>query len=174
LSKILHLFEKSFKLEADVLFYDKENPDILEYIDKRLKPQIQWYENKAVNNLIGFRSAKGSIIILSLVISLANAAVFGKESEIVQAISLITAAIVIAITSFLQLTNPQESWILFRSTAEKLKSEYHLFMQKVKPYSEISDEASKNKLFVERVEKIIAEEGVEYFKFQKPKTDNNR
>jgi hypothetical protein len=47
-------------------------------------------------------------------------------------------------------------------------------MQKVKPYSEISDEASKNKLFVERVEKIIAEEGVEYFKFQKPKTDNNR
>ena len=77
-------------------------------------------------------------------------------------------------TNNVMLTNPQESWILFRSTAEKLKSEYHLFMQKVKPYSEISDEASKNKLFVERVEKIIAEEGVEYFKFQKPKTDNNR
>jgi hypothetical protein len=74
------LFEKPFKLEADVLFYDKENPDILEYIDKRLKPQIRWYETKAVNNLIGFRSAKGSIIILSLVISLANAAVFGKQS----------------------------------------------------------------------------------------------
>ena len=174
MGKILKLFENPFKIEADVLFYDKENPDILEYIEKRLKPQIQWYETKAINNLVGFRSAKGSIIILSLIISLANAAVFGTESEIVQAISLITAAIVIAITSFLQLTNPQESWVLFRSTAEKLKSEYHLFMQNVKPYSEIPEEASRNKLFVERVEKIIAEEGVEYFKFQKPKTDNTQ
>jgi Protein of unknown function (DUF4231) len=78
------------------------------------------------------------------------------------------------ITSFLQLTNPQESWILFRSTAEKLKSEYHLFMQKVKPYSEIPEEASRNNLFVERVEKIITEEGAEYFKFQKPKIDNTQ
>lgn len=55
--------------------------------------------------------------------------------------------------------------ILFRSTAERLKSEYHLFMQKTKPYSEISDEISRNKLFVERLERIIAEEGFEYFKF---------
>jgi hypothetical protein len=171
--KILKFFDNPFEKEEDQ-FYDKENPDISDYIRKRLKLQIKWYENKALTNLIRFRSAKGSIIILSLIISIANAAVFGEPSYTVQAISLITSAIVIAITSFLQLTNPQESWILFRSTAEKLKSEYHLFMQKVKPYSEIPEEASRNNLFVERVEKIITEEGAEYFKFQKPKIDNTQ
>jgi hypothetical protein len=31
MGKILKLFENPFKIEADVLFYDKENPDILEY-----------------------------------------------------------------------------------------------------------------------------------------------
>jgi Protein of unknown function (DUF4231) len=149
---LLHFFERIFKIKADEIYYDKEDPDISQYIEKR-KPQIQWYETKALTNLFGFRSAKGSIIILSLIISIANAAVFGRQNELVQAISLITSAVVIAITSFLQLTNPQESWILFRSTAERLKSEYHIFMQKAKPYSEISEETSRNKLFVEKVEK---------------------
>lgn len=74
----------------------------------RLKPEaINWD-----------RSSKGLIIILSLVVSLSNAAVFGQDSIPVQTASLLASSIVIAITAFLQFTNPQENWILFRSTGK--------------------------------------------------------
>lgn len=150
--------------EIDDLFYKQEDSDLADYINKRLKPKIKWYEIKARNNQLGFRSSKGLIIVLSLIVSLANAAVFGQNSVSVQIASVLSSSIIIAITAFLQLTNPQENWVLFRSTAEKLKREYFLFKEEVKPYSDIMDKKGKAKAFVENVETIISEEGKDYFR----------
>jgi ABC-type multidrug transport system fused ATPase/permease subunit len=155
--------------QIDNLFYN-EDPDLAHYIDKRLKPKIRYYEIKARNNQLGFKSSKGLIIILSLVVSLSNAAVFGQDSIPVQTASVLASSIVIAITVFLQFTNPQENWILFRSTAEKLKREYFLFKQDVKPYSDINGKKNKAKVFVENLENIMSEEGIEYFQSLKSLT----
>ena len=70
------------------LFYNQEDPDLAHYIDRRLKPKIRYYEIKARNNQLGFKSSKGLIIILSLVVSLSNVAVFGQDSIPVQIASV--------------------------------------------------------------------------------------
>jgi hypothetical protein len=131
--------------QIDNLFYNQEDPELTHYMNKRLKPKIRYYEIKARNNQLGFKSSKGLIIILSLVVSLSNAAVFGQYSIQVQIASVLASSIIIAITAFLQFTNPQENWILFRSSAEKLKREYYLFKQDVKPYSDFNDKKTRRK-----------------------------
>lgn len=139
--------------EIEDLFYGQEDSDLVHYINKRLKPKIKWYEIKARNNQLKFKSSKGSIIVLSLIVSISNAAVFGQDSISVQIATVLSSSVIIGISAFLQLTNPQENWVLFRATAEKLKREYFLFKQDIKPYSDIAD--NKNKTFVENVEAIM-------------------
>jgi hypothetical protein len=61
------------------------------------------------------------------------------------------------------LTKSQEDWILFRATAERLKSEYQSFVFGASPYYfEEKDIAKKNKLFVERIESIYLTEGSDF------------
>jgi hypothetical protein len=78
--------------------------------------------------------------------------------------SAILGSIIVGITGLLQLTKAQESWILFRSTAEALKKEYNLYMLRAGDYSnpDLTVE-DRDKIFVERVEAIITMEGTKYF-----------
>ena len=156
---------------TETKFYDNISsstpPDISEYIEKRFKPQLNWYRRKASVNMLRFRILRISIIILSFITSIINA--IGLAINYTQGIQLFTAivtALILTLTSLLQLTKSQEDWILFRATAERLKSEYQSFVFGASPYyfkGENKDiVAKKNKLFVERIENIYLTEGSDF------------
>ena len=79
---------------------------------------------------------------------------------------------IVAIAGVIQLTKAQESWLLYRSTAETLAREYNLYMLKAGDYSEpsLTDE-KRNKLFVERAESIMSTEGTRYVSLRQQKSE---
>lgn len=160
-------------------YYQTLTPTISDYLEKRFKPQLEWYEKKAKDNMLRFRVLRISIIVLSLLISIVNATGLASNSnDTARGTQLFTAIIsssILGFTSFLQLTKSQEDWILFRSTAERLKSEYQLFMHNTKPYSDFAtnDETSKTKLFIERIENIYLTEGSEFTSRHKQQLDQS-
>jgi hypothetical protein len=155
---------------TETKFYDNISsipPDISEYIEKRFKPQLNWYERKASVNMLRFRILRISIIILSFLTSIINAIglVSNNYTIGIQLFTAIVTALILTLTSLLQLTKSQEDWILFRATAERLKSEYQSFVFGASPYhfeKEEKDIAKKNILFVERIENIYLTEGSDF------------
>jgi hypothetical protein len=159
---------------TETKFYDNilssTPPDISEYIEKRFKPQLNWYEKKASANMLRFRILRISIIILSFITSTINATglLSNNYTPGIQLFTAIVTALILTLTSLLQLTKSQEDWILFRATAERLKSEYHSFVFGASPYYFEGEEdkdiitKKKNKLFVERIENIYLTEGSEF------------
>lgn len=101
------------------------------------------------------------IIIVGTLIPIIN--VFGFQNNIsdtgVRIWSSIFGGTIAILTGFLQLAKAHESWILYRSTAESLKREYHLFSLYAGEYAAERDSDNRTQLFIRRVESIIAAEG---------------
>jgi hypothetical protein len=100
-----------------------------------------------------------------------------QKDLIVRIISSILGSMIVGATGILQLTKAQESWIVFRSTAETLKKEYNLYMLKAGDYSDsnLIDE-KRDRLFIERSESIMAMKGTKYFSLRQksePSTKNS-
>jgi Protein of unknown function (DUF4231) len=90
-------------------------PTISDYLERRFKPQLEWYEKKAKDNMLRFRVLRISIIGLSLLISIVNATGLTSNSTATtketQLFTAIISASILGFTSFLQLTKSQEDWI---------------------------------------------------------------
>jgi Protein of unknown function (DUF4231) len=140
---------------------DKQ-PNVSDYMKKRLENQLNWYDKKAKSNLNRYYVIQILILGFSALIPIVN--VVGGYEMTIRIISSVLGAIILGATGILQLTKAQESWIIFRSTAETLKKEYNLYMLKAGDYSDpnLIDE-KRDKLFVERAESVMAMEGTKYF-----------
>ena len=147
----------------DFEWYDPEKqPNVSDYIKKRLEKQLKWYDRKAKGNLYRYYEIQIVILGVSALIPIIN--VVGGYEMTIRIISSILGAIIIGATGILQLTKAQESWIIFRSAAETLKREYNLYMLKAGDYSNPSlTDDKRDKLFIERSESVMAMEGTKYF-----------
>jgi hypothetical protein len=161
-----NLFKKLFKIEDVEIYSRDKEPTIEDYIEKRYKPQLQYYEKHSADNRVRFYISQIVIIVVSGLIPIINT--IPSESTNVDAIKMASSIfgfIIIVATGFLQLTKSQENWISYRSTAELLKSEYNLFKMKSGDYSNEkmgNDQTKREQLFVNRIETIIAEEGKKF------------
>ena len=145
----------------DFEWYDaKKQPNASDYIENRLKKQLNWYEKKAKENLYRYYIIQILILGVGALIPIVNV-VDGPELAI-RVLSSILGAIIVGATGILQLTKAQEIWIVSRSSAETLKKEYNLYMLKAGDYSDtnLTDEM-RDKLFIERSESVM--EGTKYF-----------
>ena len=138
--------------------------------------------------MLRFRILRISIIILSFIISIINAIglVSNNYTQGIQLFTSIVTALILTLTSLLQLTKSQEDWILFRATAERLKSECQSFLFGASPYyfeekegeekegKEKDIVAKKNKLFVERIENIYLTEGSKFTSRHKQQSVNEK
>ena len=177
-----NFFKKLLKIqEVEIYDHDKE-PTIEDYIEKRYRPQLQYYEKHASDNRVRFYISQIVIIVVSALIPIINT--IPSDNADINAIKMASSIfgfIIIVATGFLQLTKSQENWISYRSTAELLQSEYHLFKMKSGDYSDEkigNDNRKREQLFVNRIETIILEEGKKFLssheKFEidvKPKED---
>jgi hypothetical protein len=157
------MFNFRRKKESYLDRYNTEKPDISDYITNRFETQLNWYHNKATDSRIIFYVCQGLIIVFGAMVPIINVAGPDVDSLSIRITSSILGALITIIAGFIQLLKAQESWILFRSTAENLKLEYHLFMQRSREYSDPNlSEQETNKLFIDRAESIMSAEGLRY------------
>src|SRR5918994_1012903 len=150
--------------ESYLDIYDNDKPNISDYITNRFERQVNWYHQKATDSRIIFYVCQALIIVFGAIVPIIN--VVGPNTTdnlAIRITSSILGSLITIIAGFNQLLKAQESWILFRSTAENLKKEYHLFMQRSREYSDPNlDEQQINKLFIDRAETIMSAEGSRY------------
>jgi hypothetical protein len=97
------------------------------------------------------------------------------DSTAVRISSAVLGCLITITTAFLQLTKAHESWILFRSTAENLKREYHMFMHSSGEYANPNrTEDEKNKMFIERAESVISAEGSKYYSIRQKVAEDSK
>jgi hypothetical protein len=127
--------EGSSGAEPYIQWYNIERPpNVSDYIKKRLELQLNWYDNKAKDNMYRYHKLQILIIGVSILIPIVN--VVDGNDLVVRIVSSILGGIIVGATGILQLTKAQETWMIFRSAAEALKKEYNLYMLKAGDYSD--------------------------------------
>jgi len=165
-NSFFNFFKKLLKIQEVEIYNHEKEPTIEDYIEKRYKKQLQYYEKHASDNRVRFYISQIVIIAVSALIPIINT--IPNENADINAIKMASSIfgfIIIVATGFLQLTKSQENWISYRSTAELLQSEYHLFKMKSGNYSDEkigNDNRKREQLFVNRIETIISEEGKKF------------
>lgn len=127
--------------------------------EHNLDGQLNWYDRKAVFN-------KSWHMRLGLIIIIAGAAtsiiqLWSPSPEGVHWsawLSAVFGAIVIVAKGVDSLWKFDENWSNYRQAAEQLKRERRLYVNSISPYDSCSDENIAFRLFVGRVEEIIATE----------------
>lgn len=115
--------------ESNFTKYDKDDSDIGSY-KKYTEPQINWYNNKATDNLYRYNTLQRSTPVTSYPLSIVN--VISNLNLIIRILSSVFGGTIVAATRMTQLTKAQETSLLYRSTAETLMKEYDLYMLKVR------------------------------------------
>jgi hypothetical protein len=145
------------------------------YKQERLQKQIDWHSKKARDNKRRFRLFQIITLVASAIIPIINLGNIAKSDTIdyqTGIISSIISAIIVVVTGLTQLEKYQESWILYRTSAELLKKEKYFFENNAGEYSNL-DEKEKNKLLVERVESIVSAETSKYFTIHQASKKSN-
>jgi hypothetical protein len=129
----------------------------------RLNEELEWYDQSSRRNQRGYKVTKTSQIILAAsipVVSLAGASWSAWGAAIL-------GAVVAALEGIQQLWKSDTLWIEYRSTAERLKQEKHLFLALSGPYRNLeSDEALA--LLAERVEEHVSTEHTRWVEASTP------
>lgn len=126
-----------------------------EFHEEFYKPQLEWYDTKAISNKKYCRGMKISQIVLAAVLPVAvtlfpvTASMFWQNTIIIASVLLI---ILEALESYL---NYQKKWMNYRTTAEGLRREEQMFKTGTKEYEGVDN---PEKLFVERVMALTSQE----------------
>jgi hypothetical protein len=115
----------------------------------RLEDQIAWYDRKSIENQRGFKLFKG--IQLATAAAIPVVATLDVHAGILAGLG----ATVVVVEGFLQLNQYQQNWASYRSTAEALKHEKHLFLAHAGPYAGSRD---SRPLLADRIEGMISQE----------------
>lgn len=115
---------------------------------RRLEEAIDWYDRRAGENQRLYRWLK----LLEIAVAAALPVVAGVGSPVWVTGGL--AAVVVVLEGAQHLFQFQEQWITYRTTAESLKHEHHLYLAKAGPYG---GEDRRSKLAT-RTEALISQE----------------
>jgi Protein of unknown function (DUF4231) len=116
---------------------------------ERLEDQIAWYSRKSAENQRRFKVLKG--IQLATAAAIPVVATLDAHAAILAGLG----AGVVVIEGFMQLNQYQQNWASYRSTAEALKHEKHLFLGEAGPYRNAK---SPKPLLADRIEGLISQE----------------
>jgi hypothetical protein len=126
-----------------------------QHLKERWLDQLEWFERKAGVNQRQHRrlrivSLVGGVIAPVLVNVAAGGALYARIAAI--AVSVVVG-VTLAVDGFLR---PGDRWLQYRRSAEGLQTEYWLYANSAGPYRDEPSMEEGHRLFVERVEAIIA------------------
>ncbi len=131
--------------------------DEREYIEKRLKDQISWYDGKSLWNKTWYtRLQKAEFCMAALVPFLVG---FLEGSLCLRIVVGLLGVGMAFIGSLHGLMNYHENWLECKGTGETLKHELYFYETKTGPYKNENDPFP---ILVERVEGIISHENINW------------
>ncbi|MBL4940046.1 MAG: DUF4231 domain-containing protein [Colwellia sp.] len=130
-----------------------------QYIEERLDPQIEWYDQKSMRNQKNFKRLR------TIEIGLAGSIPFligyvTDERPAMGFIVGVTGVAVAFVSGILALYQYQEHWIQYRTTCETLRHQKIRFQTKAPPYTG----SDAFHILVENVEAIISKENTSWSK----------
>jgi len=134
-----------------------------EYIQKRLQDQIDWYDQKSIENQLTFKRLRKTEIFAAALIPFVSGLTASIRSMLIPG-SIVTGLLGVAVTIFasiLALGQHQENWIKYRTTCESLKKEKFMYQTGIEPY-EVDDAFT---LLVQRVETLISKENTNWAQY---------
>ena len=123
-----------------------------EYIEIRVKNQIDWYNSKSKKNKNWYYTLR--IIEIIAAASIPFLTNFIGSGSVIKLIIGILGIIITIIASIIGIFHFHEKWIEYRSTCESLKHTNYLFQTKTSPYN--GEEPFS--LFVEQIEHQVSKE----------------
>lgn len=126
------------------------------YIQKRLDEQIEWYNTKSQKYHKMYKWLKGIEIAISASIPLFVG--FIVYYRFWATFVGLLGVIITIIEGFLGLTKCHENWIEYRGICETLKNERYMYLTRTGIY----DSELPFKLLVERIERIISKENLNW------------
>ncbi|MGR8979117.1 MAG: DUF4231 domain-containing protein [Gammaproteobacteria bacterium] len=132
------------------------------YFNAVLSGQQCWYSEKAGQQKSRYLFLAIAVIILGALISVLQ--VFAGDVWVPGATALLGAAVAV-LRSVDTLLRPNETWQAYRKASEGMKREYRLYLNNTEAYAQSEDEEAAYRLFVERVETVIAEEQKLFWQF---------
>jgi hypothetical protein len=142
-----------------------KQPDISEYIAKRVDDQLAYFDSSALKNQRAYKRPKSTSIACNVLTTMTIALAFtvSEQYKVYMGIlALVLSTIVLATYQWEEFQNYGAKWEKFRLVAEHLKSEKLLFLNRAGHYDE-QDERVAAREFVETVENIIHGTDVSYF-----------
>ena len=145
--------KQSTEIEINIPDNVKSHPAWL-----RLENQLNWYDSKSIRCQKMYKWLKFFQILLAVSIPLMS-----HMEPVIAKWSTSVAGASIAILEGIQHMNQYSTlWIIYRSTAERLKHEKFLFLSKAGPYSDL-DASNRLKTLAERVEEHVSTEHAHWF-----------
>lgn len=130
-------------------------------LSDRLYYLLIWYGWKAEYNKLRYNLYRTlTSVLLGLISILSVCAVFWTE----KIISIATVSVCVIITLMNQRTDQYryyENWVRYRSVAEKLKREAHLFLNSCEPYADGKPEENERR-FALAMEDLVSEESANW------------
>lgn len=126
-----------------------------EFYENFYKDQCEWYDEKAANNKNYFRVMKLIEIILAAALPVV-ATIFAVTADLMWRYPIVALAVLLIIIEGIEWNlNYQKKWMNYRTTAEGLRREEHMFKMGTGEYDGIDD---PEKLFAERVLALTSRE----------------
>ena len=138
-----------------------------EYIKDRYEDQTQWYGRRSRENKRLYVWFQWVVIVLSATIPVLVVMTDENNKWITAVFSVILAIATSGVKAF----KFQENWLNYRTIAETLKKEKYFYSTGLFEYATIED---KERLFVERVERIISRENTLWISTQTRKDEENK
>ena len=127
-------------------------PEPFDYLERRLRPQRDWHNGKAVWSKRRYYFVEVSTLLSSAVITIVNVGAIPDLNKAV--VSAILGGVVFVAAGIGKLFKFQENWKEYRVVTEALEREEEHYRAGVKEYKKL-DEDARNKLLVERTESLL-------------------
>ncbi len=124
----------------------------------RLEDQIRWYDRKSQYCQRWYKSLKFIQVILAVGIPLVSHFDAGVWKWIVS----ISGALIAVIEAVEHMNQYSTLWVMYRSTAERLKHEKFLFLSSAGPYRNLV-ETERLIILAEQVEELVSTEHANWF-----------
>lgn len=119
-----------------------------DYLQQRVDDQLAWYSKKSAQNKRWYYRLQFITLLSAVAVPVISLSSGDIKVRFVVALLGAVAALAAGLLSLYQF---RDQWLDYRSTAESLKFEKHLFLARAAPY----DTTSAYSLFVQRVETTI-------------------
>jgi len=124
----------------------------------RLQDQIHWYDNKSKHCQRLYKGLKFLQVILAVGIPIVSHIDASQWKWIVS----ISGALIAVVETVEHMNQYSVLWVMYRSTAERLKHEKFLFLSAAGPYRDL-DETQRIVTLAERVEEHVSTEHANWF-----------